>query len=575
MSTNISKQKREELLNKIKEIRKYISSAPQDENTGNLLSYLSDLEKDVNGKKYGLVFEEHREEIDEILDTHTPVLSENKDLFIDNGGQMNFLIEGDNLAALKLLEKTHKGKIDLIYIDPPYNTSKDSEDGGGFIYDDRFVDANDTFIHSKWLSFMKQRLLKAKRLLKNDGVIFISIGKEENATLRILCNEIFGENNMLGQLVRRTKTTSFRGNYFALRLDYVLCYCGGTTLPDKFMDITDKSKYTKIEVKGKYKGELYKDDTAFYLSTLETRPNQRYWIECPDGELVIPPGITFPDVNIDGEKAVPVNNDGVWRWEVEQYKNKKGFLSFKKTKRSPLLNQNGKQASWNVYTKSYYCEKKDDGNIPTELLLDFLNRVGTKEIKDLKLNFTFPKPSSLISYLIQITNKSTNITILDFFAGSGTTGHAVMKLNAEDGGNRKFILCTNNENNICRDVTYERIKRVIDKEKYDASLKYYKIDYVPIDEKLYYEYADELLKHVRELVELENGINFIGNAKIAIAVTEEELAAFTDNIDSYPECKKLYMGHDILMDAQQAQALKDKNITVNIIPDYYYKELEG
>ena len=575
MSTNISKQKREDLLNKIKEIRAFISAAPQDENTGNLLSYLSDLEKDVNGKKYGLVFEEHREKIDEVLDSHTPVLNEEKDLFIDNGGQMNFLIEGDNLASLKLLEKTHKGTIDLIYIDPPYNTGKDSEEGGGFIYDDRFVDANDTFIHSKWLSFMKQRLLKAKRLLKNDGVIFISIGKEENATLRILCNEIFGENNMLGQLVRRTKTTSFRGNYFALRLDYVLCYCGGTTLPDKFMDITDKSKYTKIETKGKYKGELYKDDTAFYLSTLETRPNQRYWIECPDGELVIPPGITFPDVNIDGEKAVPANNDGVWRWEVEQYKNKKGLLSFKKTKRSPLLNQNGKQASWNIYTKSYYCEKKDNGNIPTELLLDFLNRVGTKEIKDLKLNFTFPKPSSLISYLIQITNKSTDITILDFFAGSGTTGHAVMKLNAEDGGNRKFILCTNNENNICRDVTYERIKRVIDKEGCSASLKYYKVDYVPISDRMYYEYADELIKHIRELVELENGVNFTGNAEIAIVLTEKELDNFISQLKNNTKCQKLYLGHDILMDAQQAQALKDRKITVNIIPDYYYKELEG
>lgn len=113
MSTNISKQKRENLLNKIKEIRTFISAAPQDENTGNLLSYLSDLEKDVNGKKYGLVFEEHREEIDEVLDTHTPVLTEEKNLFINNGGQMNFLIEGDNLASLKLLEKHTKAKLTL------------------------------------------------------------------------------------------------------------------------------------------------------------------------------------------------------------------------------------------------------------------------------------------------------------------------------------------------------------------------------------------------------------------------------------------------------------------------------
>ena len=164
MSTNISKQKRENLLAKIKEIRTFISAAPADENTGNLLSYLSDLEKDVNGKKYGLIFEEHREEIDEILATHTPVLTEQSDLFIANGGQTNFLIEGDNLASLKLLEKTHKGKIDLIYIDPPYNTGNKD-----FMYDDTFVDAVDTFRHSKWLSFMERRLKIAKKLLAENG----------------------------------------------------------------------------------------------------------------------------------------------------------------------------------------------------------------------------------------------------------------------------------------------------------------------------------------------------------------------------------------------------------------------
>ena len=135
MSTNISKQKRDDLLTKIEEIRRYISNAAQDENTGNLLSYLSEIEKDINGKKYGLVFEEHREDIDEVLETHTPVLTEETDLFIDNGGQMNFLIEGDNLASLKLLEKTHKGRIDLIYIDPPYNTgNNDFTRRPGFIY---------------------------------------------------------------------------------------------------------------------------------------------------------------------------------------------------------------------------------------------------------------------------------------------------------------------------------------------------------------------------------------------------------------------------------------------------------
>ena len=190
MSTNISKKKRDDLLDKIKQIRAFIAAAPQDENTGNLLSYLSDLEKDVNGKKYGLVFEEHREEIDEVLDTHTPVLTEDKDLFIDKGGQMNFLIEGDNLASLKLLEKTHKGKIDLIYIDPPYNTQN-----GDFMYDDTFVSADDLFRHSKWLSFMKKRLLLCRKLLANRGFIFISIDDNEAPHLKALCDEIFGEGN--------------------------------------------------------------------------------------------------------------------------------------------------------------------------------------------------------------------------------------------------------------------------------------------------------------------------------------------------------------------------------------------
>lgn len=201
-------------------------------------------------------------------------------------------------------------------------------------------------------------------------------------------------------------------------------------------------------------------------------------------------------------------------------------------------------------------------------------RSAMSEIKEIFGTSAFgtPKPTGLIERTLRLLTR-THTTILDFFAGSGTTGHAVMKLNAEDSGNRRFILCTNNENNICHEVTYERIKRVIDKEGYGASLKYYKVDYVPISDRLYYEYADELLKHIRELVELENGVNFMGNAEIAIVLTDEELDEFISHIDE--NCKKLYLGHDILMDAQQAQVLKDRKITVNIIPDYYYKELEG
>ena len=133
---------------------------------------------------------------------------------------------------------------------------------------------------------------------------------------------------------------------------------------------------------------------------------------------------------------------------------------------------------------------------------------------------------------------------------------------------------TNNENNICREVTYERIKRVINKEDYSASLKYYKVDYIPVSERMYYEYADELLMHIRELVELENGVNFMGNAEIGIVLTEEELDEFVANSDAFAKCRKLYMGHDLLPSDEQEEVLHAHGIEISIIPDYYYRDLQ-
>ena len=217
---NVSKQKRDDLIAKLSQIRTFISAAPQDENTGSLLTYLSELEKEVKSKKYGLVFEEHREAIDEMLDTHTPVLSEEKDLFIDNGGQMNFLIEGDNLAALRLLEKTHKGKIYVIYIDPPYNRGKTD-----FIYDDKFVDVNDTYRHSKWISFMTTRLETAKRLMSNGALIFISIDDNEDAQLKLICDDVFSPECFVNKFIwQRNSSGKTEKDKFTINTEYVLLY---------------------------------------------------------------------------------------------------------------------------------------------------------------------------------------------------------------------------------------------------------------------------------------------------------------------------------------------------------------
>ena len=539
MSTNISKQKREDLLNKIKEIRAFISAAPQDENTGNLLSYLSDLEKDVNGKKYGLVFEEHREEIDEVLDTHTPVLTEDADLFIDHGGQMNFLLEGDNLAALKLLEKTHRGNIDLIFIDPPYNTRN-----GDFGYDDSRVDLTDTFRHSKWVSFMSERLLVARRLLKNDGVIFIAIDDNEQAALKLLCDQLFGEENFLASIIwqHSIQPKGYSGT-FSVHHNYILCYQKTAQFVLNSLPRTDEDNKAYANPDNDPRGRWRSGDVRNALY----RPNLIYDIISPSGNVI-----------------KPCANGWRWSKETVEEKIKSGEIIFSKDETRII--------------RKIYLDTLE-GRTPETIW--FGKDVGTtrsamSEIKEIFGSSAFgtPKPTSLIERTLRLISR-TDATVLDFFAGSGTTGHAVMKLNAEDGGTRRFILCTNNENGICRDVTYERIRRVIDKEDYAASLKYYKVDYVPISDRMYYEYADELLCHIRELVELENGINFTGNEEIAIVLTDEELEIFLDDEGICKRCRKLYMGHDVLLDAQQAQALQEYNIAVNVIPDYYYKELEG
>lgn len=550
MTTNISKEKREILINKIKEIKQFIASSPQDENTSTLLSYIADIEKDIKGKKYGLVFEEHKEAIDEKLESHTPVLSEDKDLFIDNGGQINFLIEGDNLASLQLLEKTHKGAIDFIYIDPPYNTGNND-----FMYDDKFVGKEDCFKHSQWLSFMKSRLSIARNIMSLNGVLFMSIDDYEITPAKMLLDEIFGENNTQIMIWRKSgdgrdgkmkNTTTFRIDHEYLLVAYKseaklnkLC-----ALPNFVNDYPNPDN----DPRGNYKaGSISRKESA-------SNPNHKnyYTVTSPSGK-------TFTrQFDISKEEFDALNND-------------------------ILINCDGKPVSriyWGKNDDSVPSSKifinEERMVTPSSILLNNgTTTEGTKELNEIlqgEYSSMRPKPSQLIKTLIQLGSQKYS-TILDFFAGSGTTGQSCLQQNIRDGGNRKFILCTNNQNDICKDITYERIKRVIEKENYKASLKYMKVDFVPISDKLYYEYADELLKHIKELVELENGINFDGNKELAIILTEEDLDNFTNNITD--ECKTIYLGHNVLPTEEQEKLFKKHEIKINIIPDYYYRDLEG
>jgi adenine-specific DNA-methyltransferase len=330
----------------------------------------------------------------------------------------HILIEGDNLHALTALTFTHEGKIDVMYFDPPYNTGNKD-----FKYNDRFVDKEDTYRHSKWLSFMHKRLQIAHRLLSEEGVIFISIDDNESANLKLLMDGIFGEKEFLGQLVRKTKSGGgLASNAFAIEHDYVITYCKNKLLVSK-LSINHNEEYLK-----RYKEE---DELGrFFWDTMERSSTQTkpYKIKAPDDQILT--GKWF-------------RNESRFHKDLED-----GEIKF-------LKKDNG---SWSVQFK----QRLSDGTRIRSMLIDNTFRSSQDELIDLgmKDSFSYPKPINLIKTLSKSASNKSSI-VLDIFAGSGTTLHATMALNAEDGGNRQCILVTNNENNICEEVTYERNKRVI------------------------------------------------------------------------------------------------------------------
>lgn len=377
---------------------------------------------------------------------------------VDFDNTKNIYIEGDNLDVLKLLRETYLNKIKIIYIDPPYNTGND------FVYEDDFASSTEDYLmasksyddqgnkmfqnndsngrfHSDWLSMMLSRLKLSKDLLESDGVIFISIGENEQSNLKKLCDEIFGMQNFITCCTRIAKRTSNKGNYFKPTKDYVLVYAKDLSCIDwKFgvYKAVDEKDFTFQDEKGKYK----KNGASLYQPSLDSRPNQRYYIECPDGSFIIPPGTVFPSEVKDGAMVKPLSNkDKCWRWSYPTYLANKDKLIFTPASSTcPLIDSNGNPSKWNIYDKVYFDAKDGETLLPEDVIYDYVNSQGTKELIDLEIPFTFAKPSGLIKHLINICRYKNDITILDFFSGSASTADAVMQLNAEDNGNRKFIM---------------------------------------------------------------------------------------------------------------------------------------
>jgi adenine-specific DNA-methyltransferase len=439
-------------------------------------------------KKYGLVWEDKPEDVVEICKEKLPVLKEvkSKKIITDKSKPINLLIEGDNYHALSVLNYTHKGKIDVIYIDPPYNTGNTD-----FIFNDRFIDREDSFRHSKWLSFMDKRLRLARNLLTNKGVIFISIDDNEIAQLKLLCDDVFGEKNFIVNFIINSAPAGTQSSKnVSIQHSYCLCYARSIN-GIKFI-----LERTETELKNRYSDQ---DERGSYYS-------ERLWKRGIGGKKEDVPTLHFPvyynpktkQILFDDEyknnksfvKIIPYHTRevlGRWTWSRDTMKNGRDNLIVKKV-----------AGEWKLHKKVY--AESEVGKLPFSIIGADIGRteMGSLEVKEIfnAKVFDYPKPLNLIChFLSSVNNKSA--TILDFFAGSGTAGHATLQLNKKDSGSRTFILCTNNEDNnglglkIAEDICYPRIKKIIQGYKNSKSgkvaglggnLKYFKTDFVDYKE---------------------------------------------------------------------------------------------
>jgi len=413
-------------------------------------------------KKYGLVWDDEKnpEHIVNSEINFFPILSEirSKRISVSGNSKKNYLIEGDNYFVLKSLLFTHAKKIDVIYLDPPYNTGNKD-----FKYNDAFVLKEDSYRHSKWLNFMSKRLSLAKDLLKDDGIIFISIDDNEMAQLRILCDEIFGEKNFIACFVweKKRKASNLDSRVRGIT-EYVLAYgkANSRSIVHPF-DVVEEEKPYPFYNSGNSRAVL-KFPAGIAFSSLQDgtyKPAdfkaKKTLVKLLD-KLIVKDNISANSFTLEGE------------WRYSQKWLDKAIAS-------------GEEIVFKgVDFKPYWINRDPERSKKMKTLLNFENyQIGTNEDGNEELfallgdnDFSFPKPTSLVKALISATtSRSSSEIVLDFFAGSGTTGDAVLRLNVEDGGNRQFILVTNNEGDICEEVTYPRLSKAMKGYKDTNSVK--------------------------------------------------------------------------------------------------------
>lgn len=600
---NLSQIKRQRMLEFLNKIRK---EHTDDES----LIAINEIETELTSKKYGLVWEEHEERVDVEMQHNVPVFTEviDKEIVSDESLPYNFLIEGDNLHSLKLLEKTHKGKIDIIYIDPPYNTGKKD-----FIYDDNYVNEEDTFRHSKWLSFMSERLCFAREILSEEGAIFIQISDIEVAQLKILCDEVFGENNFINIISVNMKNIAGASGggedkKFKKNCEYILIYAKNYDCLPLFKGAYELFRMSELV-------KQYKDEKRSwkYTSVLIDKGEKEYITSTVDGdgnEIKIFKRIGLKSMSISKyAKTLGVTEDDIYDYHADMiYRTTMPQSSIRprvmermkeigrledviSIEYVPKTGRNKGQIYEQFYSGEKYnlfawlsdvTEYVDGVAYKKDLQGTYWNFVaGTKNLTK-EGNIEFPngkKPVDLLKRVISLYPKN-DICVLDFFAGSGTTGHAVIAQNKEDDGNRTFIICTNNENNICEEKTYKRLSNVIlgyttDKGKVftpnSANLKYYKTDFIPkTSDNIDYSVGEELLKHIKEMVQLEYAVK-LDDTNYILVMTDKEADTIIADENRLNSCKGIYISASVLLTAEQQKELTDRDIKVFVIPDYYFE----
>lgn len=484
-------------------------------------------------RKLGLVWETRAENLAESISKQISVFEDvrNRTLNPKKQKPFNFLIEGDNLQVLSTMNFTHRENIDVIYIDPPYNTGNND-----FKYNDSFVLKDDSFRHSSWLSFMSKRLWLAKDLLKKEGVIIISIDDNEQAHLKLLCDEIFGENNFVACL---PTIMNLKGNQdefaFAGTHEYTLIYA-----KDK-----SSSKFNNLAIESDDIAEEWQqDDIGWWKKGAGLKMTG---INAPREKQ---PSLYFPVwVNKDGTdlsleekkgwfKILPVTDghDMSWRWSKDKFLRDKGDVII-----------SGSAPNWTLYKK----QRPELGDLPSKkpkstfYKPQYSTTNGASQIKAIfgSKVFDYPKPLELIIDLLEITT-TKNSLVLDFFAGSGTTGHAVEALNKKDDGNRRYILCTNNENEIAEKITYQRLKKIANDisnlrsfSNLPTNLKYFKIK--SLSNIRTYSSKKNIVNKINTLIQFKEDAfqDLEKNEKFSIFKNEEKLVAVILDEDFIEEFK--------------------------------------